>query len=57
MEIQMTGAAIPEPSGEDNENDKVHTDIKPGWDKRPDQYPATRGDGDNVNVPSKTDRA
>ncbi len=40
-----------EPKGEDNENDKVYTDIKKGWDKRPEAYPATKGVGDNIDTP------
>ena len=51
----MTDDTTPEPKGEDNENDKAHTDIKPGWDKRPEQYPSTRGDGDNLDVPTGSD--
>ncbi len=47
----MTKKQTPEPKGEDNQNDKVHTDIKPGWDKRPEKYPATRNGGDNIDVP------
>lgn len=50
----MTATAIPEPKGEDSENDKVHTDIKPGWENRPEQYPATEGNGDNIDIPAES---
>ncbi|MGN6422706.1 MAG: hypothetical protein ACTHLA_05290 [Asticcacaulis sp.] len=34
-------------------NDAVHTDIKPGWDKRPEAYPATRDGLDNIDIPKQ----
>ena len=39
---------------EGKQNDKVHTDIKPEFKQRPEQYPATRDTGDNVDVDTPT---
>ncbi len=47
----MTSENTEQPKGDDDGNDKVHTDIKPGWDNRPEAYPATKTDGDNIDVP------
>ncbi len=41
-------AITDEPEGK--QNDKVETDIKPQFKDRPEQYPATRDSGDNVDV-------
>ena len=49
----MTAENTAQPKGDDDNNDKVHTDIKKGWDKRPEAYPATKADGDNIDVPDK----
>ena len=32
------------------QNAKVHTDIKPEFARRPEQYPATRDGGDNIDA-------
>lgn len=34
-------------------NDAVHIDIKPGWDKRPNAYPATRDGLANIDIPKQ----
>ena len=47
----MTTENTQQPKGDDTGNAKVHTDIKKGFDKRPDAYPATKTDGDNIDVP------
>ncbi len=35
---------------EGKQNDKVQTDLKPQFKDRPEQYPATRDSGDNVDA-------